>query len=245
MLDYTNLDLRSVVYLWGNQLPAGSAPFLLKKNVATETAGVHRFTYMWMQKMATILKPSLVIFGQSSDSLFILNILSMHGIFHLHRCSYIYCIIYLFEGFLCVVFWVHIQTPIAKLCAEHMRWPIGCMTPLLLISACYSLHLASTQLGGSSLRNLYSPTFQYSWNLSRKFRKRLSEAKEYWQIGRALLPLWLVSILGYGGKRRKRKPGRDVVVFHLFAVSVIVLCQYWNTSASVFLDKWVWTNPFS
>jgi len=38
-------------------------------------------------------------------------------------------------------------------------------------------------------------------------------------------------------KRRKRKPGRDAVIFHLFAVSVIVLCHYWNASASAFLDK--------
>jgi len=58
MLDHTNADLHSVVYLWGNQLPADSAPFLLKKIFAAQTSGVCSFTYVLMQKMATSLKPS-------------------------------------------------------------------------------------------------------------------------------------------------------------------------------------------
>lgn len=96
MLDDTNPDLHSILYLWGESITGRQCSISVEKNFATETAGVHRFTYILTQKMATILKPSLVVFGQVLN---ILSILSMHGIFHLHRCSYIY---YVCLRFFCV-----------------------------------------------------------------------------------------------------------------------------------------------
>lgn len=87
MLGHTNPDLHSILYLWGESITSRQCSISVEENFATETTGVHRFIYILTQKMATILKPSLVVFGQVLN---ILNVLSMHGIFHLHTCSYIY-----------------------------------------------------------------------------------------------------------------------------------------------------------
>lgn len=47
-----------------------------------------------------------------------------------------------------------------------------------------------------------------------------------WQgFAAALAYLYVLVFSEVEEKSRKRKPGRDVI-FHLFAVSVIVLCQY-------------------
>lgn len=39
------------------------------------------------------------------------------------------------------------QTPITKLHRGQMRWPVGCVTPFLLISACYSFTLGFYVIG--------------------------------------------------------------------------------------------------
>lgn len=105
-----------------------------KKRQSTENLPI-TMPLLYNTSSYTIQKPPLVIFGQ------VLIPSSFWIFFSCMRFFACICvvpyIIYLFEGFLCVMFWVNIQTLITKLCRGHMRRPIGCMTPLLLVSACY------------------------------------------------------------------------------------------------------------
>lgn len=97
-----------------------------------------------------------------------------------------------FRVFSCVWCFKFICRPPLKNYGEGMQ---GSQLDMLLFCSCLlviHLHLASKKLEGFSFQNLWFPSLQYSWNLSYKCKKHLTEEKECWQTGRALLLLWLV-----------------------------------------------------